>query len=61
MQHSSSSTPNHHVRFEVFTAVTMKNASFWDVAPCGCYENRRTVEHVAYIFRVERISELKQC
>jgi hypothetical protein len=24
------------VRFEVFTAVTMKNAIFWDVAPC-CY------------------------
>jgi hypothetical protein len=22
------------VRFEVFTAVTMKNAVFWDVAPC---------------------------
>jgi hypothetical protein len=23
------------VRFEVFTAVTMKNAIFWDVTPCG--------------------------
>jgi hypothetical protein len=23
-----------HVRFEVFMAVTMKNAVFWDVAPC---------------------------
>jgi hypothetical protein len=23
------------VRFEVFTAVTMKNMVFWDVAPCG--------------------------
>jgi hypothetical protein len=23
-----------YVRFEVFTAVTMKNAVFWDVAPC---------------------------
>jgi hypothetical protein len=23
-----------HVRFEVFTAVTMKKAVFWDVAPC---------------------------
>jgi hypothetical protein len=22
------------VRFEIFTAVTMKNAVFWDVAPC---------------------------
>jgi hypothetical protein len=25
---------NCNVRFEVFTAVTMKNAVFWDVAPC---------------------------
>jgi hypothetical protein len=23
-----------YVRFEVYTAVTMKNAVFWDVAPC---------------------------
>jgi hypothetical protein len=23
-----------HVRFEVFTAVTMKNGIFWDVVPC---------------------------
>jgi hypothetical protein len=23
-----------YVRFEVFTAVTMKNAVFWGVAPC---------------------------
>jgi hypothetical protein len=23
------------VRFEVFTAVTMKNGIFWDVTPCG--------------------------
>jgi hypothetical protein len=29
------------VRFEVFTEVTMKNAVFWDVAPCRCYFNRR--------------------
>jgi hypothetical protein len=34
-------TSNYHlkidlkcVRFEVFTAVTMKKAVFWDVAPC---------------------------
>jgi hypothetical protein len=25
----------------VFTAVTAKNAVFWDVTPCGSYENRR--------------------
>jgi hypothetical protein len=29
------------VGFEIFTAVTMKNAVFWDVAPCGCIINRR--------------------
>jgi hypothetical protein len=29
-----------YVRFEVFTAVTMKNAVFWDVRPCGSYKNR---------------------
>jgi hypothetical protein len=31
------------VGFEVFTAVTMKNAVFWDVAPCRCGRlNRRS-------------------
>jgi hypothetical protein len=29
------------VRFEIFTAVTMKNGVFWDVTPCGSYKNRR--------------------
>jgi hypothetical protein len=29
------------VRFEVFTAVTMKNGVFWDVMPCGFCKNRR--------------------
>jgi hypothetical protein len=29
------------VRFEVFTAVTMKNCVFWDVTPCGSCTNRR--------------------
>jgi hypothetical protein len=27
-------------RFEVFTAVTMKNGVFWDVTPCGSSKNR---------------------
>jgi hypothetical protein len=27
------------VRFEVFTAVAMKNAIFWDVTPCGSCKN----------------------
>jgi hypothetical protein len=30
-----------YVRFEVFTAVTMKNCVFWDATPCGSYKNRR--------------------
>jgi hypothetical protein len=30
-----------YVRFEVFTAVTMKNGVFWDVMPCGSCKNRR--------------------
>jgi hypothetical protein len=29
------------VRFEVFTAVAMKNGVFWDVTPCGFCMNRR--------------------
>jgi hypothetical protein len=30
---------NSDVRFEVFTAVTMKNGVFWDVTPCGSCKN----------------------
>jgi hypothetical protein len=30
-----------YVRFEVFTAVTMKNGVFWDVTPCGSCKNQR--------------------
>jgi hypothetical protein len=29
------------VGYEVSTAVTMKNALFWDVTPCGSCKNRR--------------------
>jgi hypothetical protein len=29
------------VRFEVFTAVTMKNGVFWVVTPCGSCKNQR--------------------
>jgi hypothetical protein len=29
------------VRFEVFTAVTKKNAVFWDVTPCGSCNDLR--------------------
>jgi hypothetical protein len=31
----------HCVRFEVFTAVTMKNGVFWNVTLCGPCQNRR--------------------
>jgi hypothetical protein len=31
----------YYVTFEVFTAVTMKNALFWDVTSCGSCKNRR--------------------
>jgi hypothetical protein len=30
-----------YVRFEGFTAVTMKNGVFWDVTPCGSCKNQR--------------------
>jgi hypothetical protein len=42
------------VRFEVFTAVTMKDTVFWDVTPCGSCKNRRS----ASIIRLTRIGEL---
>jgi hypothetical protein len=31
----------YYVRFEDSTVVTMKNAVFWDVAPCRYFINRR--------------------
>jgi hypothetical protein len=34
-----------YVRFEVFTAVTMKNDVFSDVPPCRSCVNRRTPAH----------------
>jgi hypothetical protein len=30
-----------YIRFEGFTAVTMKNGVFWDVTLCGSCKNRR--------------------
>jgi hypothetical protein len=48
-----------YVRFEVFTAVTMKNAALWDVTPCGSCKNRRFGEkRSASIIRVTKIAEL---
>jgi hypothetical protein len=45
-------------RFEVFTAVTMKNGVFLDVMPCGSWKNRRFEELSASFIRVTRICEL---
>jgi hypothetical protein len=42
----------HFVRFEVFTAVTMKKAVFWDVATTRYCVNRLFEERIASIFRV---------
>jgi hypothetical protein len=30
-----------YLRFEIFTAVTIKNGVFCDITPCGSYKNRR--------------------
>jgi hypothetical protein len=40
-------------RFEVFTAVTTKNAIFWDVTSCGSCKKRFFC--MACIIRVERV------
>jgi hypothetical protein len=44
-------------RYEVFTAVTMKNAVFWVVTPCGSCNNRRFGEYSVSFIRM-RIDEL---
>jgi hypothetical protein len=41
---SSVTTIKTHVRFGFFTAMTMKNAVFWDVAPFRPCVNRRSFE-----------------
>jgi hypothetical protein len=38
---SNPENKQYYVKFEVFTAVTMKNAVFWDVALCRSCLNRR--------------------
>jgi hypothetical protein len=37
-----------HERFEVFTAVTMKDGVFWDVTPCGSCKNRCMNQQTKY-------------
>jgi hypothetical protein len=39
-------------------AVTMKNAVFWDVIPCGSSKNRRFEERMGSIIGMERIGEI---
>jgi hypothetical protein len=45
------------IRFEVLTAVTMKNAVFREVVSCASCRNLRLEERIAFIMTAERISE----
>jgi hypothetical protein len=47
------------VRFEVFTAVTMKNAVFCDVAPYSSWVTDVWEERINSIFRVEKSASEK--
>jgi hypothetical protein len=47
-----------YVRFEVLTAVTVKNAFFRDVKPCDSCKNRRFGERISFIIRLKRMSEV---
>jgi hypothetical protein len=51
-------TDLYDVRFEVFTAVTMKNVVFLDVTPCGFYKNRVSEKLSTSSIRMTRISDL---
>jgi hypothetical protein len=46
----------YYVKFDVSTAVTMKNVVFWDVTPCGSYYNR----HFCGTYRLHRQSGKNQ-
>jgi hypothetical protein len=58
MTHLNNRNKVHSLRFEVFTAVTMKNAVFWDVTPCSFVTTDVSEELSASIIRVTRIGEL---
>jgi hypothetical protein len=47
------------VRFKVFAAVTMKDAVFWDMTPCGSCKNRRFLGTYHLHHRLTRIGELR--
>jgi hypothetical protein len=44
-----------HIRFEVFTVVTMEKAVFMDVTACGYVRTDVSEELMASIFKVTRI------
>jgi hypothetical protein len=46
------------VRFEVFAAVTMRNAFFLDVMPCGSGKNRRFGGTNCLLHQGDKIGEL---
>jgi hypothetical protein len=51
---------NTNVRFDVFTAVTMRNGVFWDVTPCGSCKNRHGfTSHKMAFFIVTAVEYLK--
>jgi hypothetical protein len=47
-----------HVRFEVFTVVTMKNGVFWVVTPCGSCKNQHFGGTWRLLYQGEKIGEL---
>jgi hypothetical protein len=47
------------LRLGVFTAVTMENVVFWDVAPYGSLATNVSEKRIISIIRVKRISELE--
>jgi hypothetical protein len=44
-----------YVKVEVFKVVTIKNAVFWNVTPCGSCENDVSEERIVSIVGVKRI------
>jgi hypothetical protein len=49
----------YYVRLGVVTAVTLKNAIFLDVTPCGFCKNRDISEqHITPMFRMTRLGEV---
>jgi hypothetical protein len=49
---------DNYIRFGIFMAVTMTNAVFWDITPCGSCENRHFGERIAPVISVKRFGEL---